>query len=315
MRKILFSVLFGLILSSSQLIADNVKSPLNESGVYLNGKCKAIASSPNGYVYVLTRDKKLICIDYDGEQKEIPVPLNKEIKSEDDYFCDMSVDTKTAYFCAYNYSSILALDINNPKELKVLKLSYNGKPINPMMISRTTDGWCVKDFDFRTFKVDKSGNMTLLPDHSEVILDKDGKPVILEQPKANPDGTTVFPNKVFSENNSIKWIAPAPLDSTKKVTNIEYLGYNSDRGLDIYLVTSASGELDGENTIYAIDSNNKIVCQRILPYPSLDFLMRYCKLSSDGSVIAVYANHENPDGQFIIKKYELKEGIEAPQKG
>ena len=317
MRKsIITAALFGLMLSSGTLMAENIKQPLNETGIYLKGKCKAIASSPDGYVYVLTRDKKLIRLDEDGEQKEISIPLNKEIKSEDDYFCDMAVDTKCAYFCAYNYSSILALDINNPKELKSLNLSYENKPINPMILTRNYEGWCLKDFDNRTFKIDKKGQMTLLPESTEVTLDKNGKSVIIEETKFNNEtSTTIFPNKVFTNDiNTLRWTAPNAQEP-KKVTSIEYLGFNIDRGLDVYMVKSASGDMDTEITIYAVNNSNNIVAKRNIPNGSLDFIMRYCKLNSDGSVIAVYADPENPDEQFILKKFELNSIETAPTKG
>ncbi|MBQ3643962.1 MAG: hypothetical protein II961_05145 [Candidatus Riflebacteria bacterium] len=314
MRKLFFAALFGIMLSSGEIMADNVKQPLNENGLYIKGVCKAIASSPDGYVYVLTRDKRLIRIDYDGDQKEIAIPFNKEIKSEDDYFCDMAVDTKTAYFCGYNYSSILALDVNNPKELKAMNLSYENKPINPMIISRNIDGWCLKDFDFRTFKVDKKGQMTLLPDSTEVVLDKKCQSVIVEQPVFTEEGKTIFPKKVFKEDKSVRWVAPEA-EAPKQVTSIEYLGFDIDRSLDVYLVKAASGELDTEVTIYAVNNtNNSIVSKKVIPNSSLNFIMRYCKLTTDGSIIAVYADPQNPDEQFILKKFELK-GIEPPNKG
>ncbi len=313
-NKIIAAALFGL-LSSGMLMAENAKQPLNERGIYIKGVCKAIDSSPDGYVYVLTRDKQLIRFDEDGEQKVIPIPFNKEIKSEDDYFCDMTVDTKCAYFCAYNYSSILALDLNNPKELKALNLSYENKPINPMILTRNYEGWCVKDFDSRTFKIDKKGNLTLLPASTEVTLDKNGKSVIIEETKFNTEtGTTSFPRKVFSNDlNTVRWVAPEA-EAPKQVTSIEYLGFNIDRGLDVYLVKSASGDMDTEITIYAVNNSNEIIAKKVIPNGSLDFIMRYCKLANDGSIIAVYADPENPNEQFILKKFEIKE-IEAPTKG
>ena len=58
-------------------------------------------------------------------------------------------------------------------------------------------------------------------------------------------------------------------------------------------------------TIYAVDSNNKIIYQKQLPNPNYDFIMRYCKLASDGSIIAVYADLNDPDGKFILKRFVL----------
>ena len=58
----------------------------------------------------------------------------------------------------------------------------------------------------------------------------------------------------------------------------------------------------------------EIIAKKVIPNGSLDFIMRYCKLANDGSIIAVYADPENPNEQFILKKFEIKE-IEAPTKG
>ncbi len=311
MKKLLLTALIGIMFSSNSLFAGNSNNALNETGININGVCKAISSSPDGYVYVLTRDKKLIRIDSDGTQTEIIVPLKKEIKSENDYFCDMVVDTKSAYFCAYSYSSIFVLDLNNPKELKTIKLSYDNKPLNPMTISKTKNGWSLKDFEFRTFKIDNSGNLCLQPKFSELILDNNGKPVIMEQPKVNPDGTTIFPNKVFDENNKEKWVAPT---QQNQATSIEYLGYNSNRKLDFYLVSTSMGELDVETTVYAVDKNKEIVASKAIPSCSLDFIMRYCKLASDGSIIAIYASQDNPDEKAVLKRFEITNN-EPSQKG
>ena len=72
--------------------------------------------------------------------------------------------------------------------------------------------------------------------------------------------------------------------------------------------------MDTEITIYAVNNSNNVVAKKIIPNGSLDFIMRYCKLANDGSIIAVYADPENPNDQFILKKFEIKE-IEVPNKG
>ena len=62
--------------------------------------------------------------------------------------------------------------------MNIKGLTYENASIKPMMISRYHFGWIIKDFENRTFKVDNSGKMTLLPDLSEVILDKSGNAII-----------------------------------------------------------------------------------------------------------------------------------------
>ncbi len=305
MKKILFASLLALIISSGQIMADN-SNKLNETGVRLSGYCKAIASSSDGYTYVLMKDKRLIRIDIDGEQKEYIIPLDKEIKAQDDYFCDMAVDTKAAYFVGYNYSSIQVLDLNNPKELKTLPLSFENKPVKPMMITRISNGWCIKDFDFRIFLVDSKGNLSLLPQNSNINLDKDGKALMLSNPFLNKDGITEFPNKILYEDNSIKWDIPEN-EFDKPITNIEYLGYAVDQNNDIYLIRTSKGEFNTELFIVAVNNKKEIISKKPIPTTNLDFMMRFCKLASDGSVIAAYGAPETPDDIAILKKFELKE--------
>ncbi len=85
--------------------------------------------------------------------------------------------------------------------------------------------------------------------------------------------------------------------------------------MQLIITSAASGELDTEVTIYAVNNtNNSIVAKKVIPNSSLNFIMRYCKLTTDGSIIAVYADPQNPDEQFILKKFEMK-GIEPPNKG
>ena len=312
MRNIILASLLALVLTTVQSFAQETIKPIDEAGIFLDGDCKAIASSPDGSTYVLMLDKKLIKIDSYGYQKVIPIPFNKPLQNLNDYFCDMDVDNKTAYFCCYNSSSIVALNLKDPKELKALKLSYENQPIRPMLINKTKDGWVIKDFDYRTFKVDSKGKLTLLPNFSEVMLDRDGKPVI----KVNPyhkEGKLVFPGKINNEKNETKWTAPTP-EPPLVVMNVEYLGYDTNQDVDMYLAKYSSGDLTLDNRLFAVDSNNQIVAQRLIPPTSLSFIMRYCKLANDGSIIAVYSDPENPNDRVILKKFELTPDT-APQKG
>lgn len=316
MRKLLLSTLFAFLMAPALMAADN-KQVLNEAGVSLTGYCKAIASAPDGTAYVLMKDSRLVRIDVDGSISEIKIPLNKEIKSMDDYFCDMAVDTKAAYFCDYNDSAIVFLDLNNPKELKNLAVKYDGKEINPMMISKTMEGWTLSDAEQRTFKVDKSGNVTLLPANSQIVLDKSEKAVVSVIPYEENE-KTVWPGKLLSEDNSVKWVAPAP-QQPQNVMNIEYLGYDSDRSRDVYLVSTASGDCDTKFTVYAIDGQGEVASKKVIPLSNIETLMRFCKLSSDGAVLAAYGDPNDPENKVLLKRFELetidKDAPQAEPKG
>lgn len=304
MRKLILSSLFALMFAPSIMAADApAKKILDEAGICLNGNCKAIAASPDGSAYVLMKDCRLVHVDTDGTITEIKVPLNKEIKTMDDYFCDMVVDTKAAYFCGYNYSSVMALDFNDPKELKPLTVKYDNKEIKPLRISRASDGWTLAD-DSNTYKIDKTGNATVLPENSQIVLDEADNAVISVYPYEE-EGKTVYPGKLLNQDKTVKWTAPTP-HQPKVVMGIEYLGFDSDNKRDVYLVNSASGDMDVKFTIYAVDKGNKIVSKRNIPLSNIETLMRFCKLSSDGSILAVYAEPNDPDGKVLLKRFELK---------
>ena len=125
-------------------------------------------------------------------------------------------------------------------------------------------------------------------------------------PFLNKDGITEFPNKILYEDNSIKWDIPEN-EFDKPITNIEYLGYAVDQNNDIYLIRTSKGEFNTELFIVAVNNKKEIISKKPIPTTNLDFMMRFCKLASDGSVIAAYGAPETPDDIAIIKKYELKD--------
>lgn len=300
MKKILLTSLFAMLLSTLPIMAEN---NIGEKGINLDGQCKAIASSPDGSTYVLMEDRRLICIAPNGQKKEITIPLIDNTEEQDDDFNDMAVDTKAIYLCGYNYPSIFTIDLSNPTELISLSLSYENEPVIPMVISRYEFGWTIKDSENRTFKVDNSGKMTLLPDSSEIILDKSGKAIINVLPYQE-DEDIVYPGKLLFEDSTLKWAAPVP-ELPKVVMGIEYLGYDANQGREIYLVKNSSGDMDSEMNVYAVDADNKIVAQKQIPVQSIDFIMRYCKLANDGTVIAVYGDPEDPEKKVVLKQFNL----------
>ena len=57
----------------------------------------------------------------------------------------------------------------------------------------------IKDCDERTFKVDSKGNVTLLPQFSEVVTDQAGNAVIKAQPYHDKDGNIIFPGTICKD--------------------------------------------------------------------------------------------------------------------
>ena len=70
----------------------------------------------------------------------------------------------------------------------------------------------------------------------------------------------------------------------------------------------------GQIFIVAVNNKKEIISKKPIPTTNLDFMMRFCKLVSDGSVIAAYGDAEKPDDIAIIKRFELK-GKEPDQAG
>jgi hypothetical protein len=85
--------------------------------------------------------------------------------------------------------------------------------------------------------------------------------------------------------------------------SIEFLGKDKDQRY-IFLVNAASGELDTKVTLYAV-KENKIVASRMIPPANAPYVMRYCRLSPDGTILLLLADPNGRDG-VILKRLNLE---------
>lgn len=273
----------------------------SEAGVFVPGSFLSISdtSGIDSSVYLLGRDHRVVKLSADGAQQVIALPT-LEGAGEDDYFCDMAADERGLSFCGYAFSGIYFLDFNKPEKLDFIKVTVDGQPINLMMIARKGEGWCVKDADERVLHVAVDGSVRQLPQHASIESDKYGTSVIIPPPRDQGD-KIVYPGNVLREDGQPLWIAPSP-ESPREIMAVEYLG-NDNEQRDIFLVTTASGELDAENTLYAV-KHSKIVAKRLVMQPSVMGVMRYCRLAADGSILVITADPNGRDG-VLIKRLSL----------
>ncbi len=312
MKAFFIICVLSILFYTNQAFGETPKDLIGESGIRIKGKCIAIASSPDGYFYILKYDNKLIRIDSEGKQKEVHIPMNKEVINTNDYFCDMDVDDNNVYFCGYKYSSIVALNRNNHKELRSLNISYDNKDLHPMMVSCSSKGWLIREDDGRTFEVDKKGKISLFPQNSEIVTDKLGKAVIKSNEYKDQDGKYVYPGTILNFDKSIKWKAPL-LESSKYVLGVSYLGYDKDKETDIYYVGYTDVNNRIEAYVYAINNKNEIVAKQNIPILSLYNIIRNIKLAKDGSIIAVYKDSTNTEEGIILRRFILNPESTKPQ--
>lgn len=302
MKNRLISLVAACLLAPTMLVAAENK-PLDENGISVKGDCAAIAAAPDGSAYLLMRDHRIVKVDYEGVVSEIALPKPENI-DDGDYYADIAADDNCIYLSNYSYSGIFYLDLGKPDKLNLMKLQWEGKSINPMMVSKSGDSWCIRDAEERIFKVDEKSGMTLLPKNSYVELDGKGQSLIQQIPEQQGD-TIVYPGKVNNSDGTLRWAAPAPV-APRQIMSIDYLGYDTDQNRDIYLVYEASGELDEQVKAYSL-KNGDIDAERFIPVGTIDTISRYCKVTADGAIIAVYADEQNPD-KVILKRFELKKG-------
>lgn len=305
--KTIIGILISFILFAPVTFAAEIEkpAPTGEAGVFFPGRFAGVAGAADGSVYLLARDHRVIKIAPDGQQQIIKLPAIAEAK-EDDYLCDIAADDKNLAFCGYPFSGIFVLDLSKPEKFDFIPLTVDGQPLNIMMIARKGDGWCVKDADERVLHVAADRSISHLPKFSELESDKYGKAVIVPPPADHGD-KIVYPGNALREDGTPMWIAPAS-SAPREIMSLEYLGYDAAQR-DMFMVTTASGELDAETTLYAVQ-HSQIVASRKIPGSDAEGVMRYCRLSPDGSILLIQAD---PNGQEGIYLKRLK--LESTQPG
>ncbi len=303
MSKLILILLAVILAVPTAFAAFPGEVDLLEAGVFVAGNFLAISDIPgiaDGSVYLLGRDHRVVELSADGGQQSLPLP-SLEGAGEDDYFCDMVADERGLSFCGYAFSGVYFLDFNELEKLNFIKVRVADQPVNVMMIARKGEGWCIKDADERVLHVALDGSVRQLPQHASIESDKYGTSVIIPPPRDQGD-KIVYPGNVLREDGQPLWIAPSP-ESPREIMAIEYLGNDSTQR-DIFLVTTASGELDAENTLYAV-KHSKVVAKRVVVQPSVMGVMRYCRLSADDSILIITSDPNGRDG-VLVKRLSLE---------
>lgn len=295
--------LIVIILASIAMIpvvfAAETTVPGSEGGIFVAGSFTGISSTPDGTLYLLGRDHRIVRLAPDGQQKSIPLPAIEGV-GEDSYFCDMAAGENVLAFCGYAFSGVYVLDLSRPEKLEFIKVVVENKPVNLLMIARGGDGWCVKDAEERVMHVSADGTIRHLPQYGAIELDKYGKAVIIPPPRDMGD-RIVYPGNVFREDGQPLWIAPSP-ESPREIMAVEYLGCDNEQR-DIFMVTTASGELDAETSLFAV-KHSKVVAKRAIPQPTAMGVMRYCRLAQDGTVLLLLADPNEREG-VLVKRISL----------
>lgn len=297
----LICIFLSLILAVPSLFAGSPLQAANrsEAGVFVPGEFFSISGTADGSVYLLGADHQVVKLLANSEQQIIPIPL-LEGADVDDYLCDMVADDQGLSFCGYAFSGIYRFDFAFPEEIGFFEVSVDDQPINPMMIARKGNGWCLKDAEERTIQVAADGSVKLLPQYSSIESDKFGTSVIIPPPYDDID-KIVYPGAAYRENKEPIWSAPKP-ESPRDVVSMEYLGSDSEQR-DIFLVVTCSGELDAEYTLYAV-KNGETMAIRAIIQPTANRVMRYCRLSPDDSILVIIADPNGREG-VMIKRLNL----------
>ncbi len=298
MTKLIVIILASIAIIPAAFGAETA-APSSEAGVFVAGNFTGVSATPDGTIYLLGRDHRVIKLSPDGQQKSMPLPAVDGI-GEDSYFCDMAAGENQLAFCGYAFSGIYVLDLNKPEKLDFIKVAVENQPVNLLMVAKSSDSWCVKDAEERVMQVAAEGVLRQLPQYAAIETDKYGKAVIIPPPRDMGD-KIVYPGNVMREDGQPLWIAPAP-ESPREIMAVEYLGCDNEQR-DIFMVTTASGELDAETTLFAV-KHSKVVARRAIPQPTAMGVMRYCRLAPDGSILLLLADPNEREG-VLVKRISL----------
>jgi len=295
----LIVIILALITIIPAAFAAEAAALASEAGVFVAGSFTGVSSTPDGAIYLLGRDHRVVKLTQDGRQQSVPLPAVEGI-GEDSYFCDIAAGEGQLAFCGYAFSGVYVLDLNNLEKLDFIKVAVENQPVNLLMVARSGDGWCVKDAEERVMQVAVDGALKHLPQFAAIETDKYGKAVIIPPPRDMGD-KIVYPGNVFREDGQPLWIAPSP-ESPREIMAVEYLGCD-DEQRDIFMVTTASGELDAETTLFAV-KHSKVVARRKIPQPTAMGVMRYCRLAPGGSILLLLADPNEREG-VLVKRISL----------
>lgn len=299
MTKLIVIIMALITIIPAAFAAETNAAPASEAGIFVAGSFTGVSSTPDGTIYLLGRDHRVVKLFADGKQESMTLPAVEGI-GEDSYFCDIAAGENQLAFCGYAFSGVYVLDLNNPEKLDFIKVAVENQPVNLLMVGRSGDSWCVKDAEERVMQIADAGVLRHLPQYAAIETDKYDKAVIIPPPRDMGD-KIVYPGNVFREDGQPLWIAPSP-ETPREIMAVEYLGCDNEQR-DIFMVTTASGELDAETTLFAV-KHSKVVARRAIPQPTAMGIMRYCRLAPDGSILMLLADPNEREG-VLVKRISL----------
>jgi len=275
-----------------------------DTTTFVPGRFVSLAAAPDGSVYLLARDQRVVKIDQDGRQTEIALP---QINGKPVEFSDMVVRDGQLLFCGFPYADIYALDLRKSSVYKVIKTGSDAK--NLLNLAVKGYGLCVRDADYNLFSLVEGKPATRLDKNAELESDAEGRTVVIPSPAQMGD-KILSAGRVMKDDGRLFWVAPAP-ESPKQIMSIDFLGTDAaDRY--IFRVVAASGELDTEYTLHAVVRGRSVASMQI-PGPEGLEMQHYFRLAPDGSILLVQADSLGREG-IRLKRLQLKDGefIAAP---
>lgn len=290
------------VMAVTPCFAGNLSLP--ERGIFVPGRFASFAVAADGAIYLLARDQKVIEVSVTGEQKTIALPtINSEIAE----FSDLAAVGGKLYFCGYKYRDIFVLDLADPVVYTSIK---TGAPAeNLLNIAVKGDGFCVRDADFNLYQVVVGQPAKKLSRDASLESDNNGKTVVIPPPTQS--GLEIVPpGRVFFEDRTPLWEAPVP-KAPAQIISLEFLGVDAlDRY--VFMVISASGELDARHALYAV-KDGKEAASLAIPGPDALEMQRYLCLVSGGTILMLQADAQGKEGVWI-KELKLEDGkFVAPQ--
>ena len=273
----------------------------DENDIFVPGRFMSIAAASDA-LYLLGDDNQVICVNPDHSQTNIALPQIMESKPTD-RFSDLAVSGNTLAFCGFPFPVVFTLDLKNPIEFDIIRASdQEAASLHLMNISTNSAGWRVRDADGLVFQLANEQPLTRLPEFAALEADEGGKAVIMPPPR-NENGVMIT-GRVQKEDGRPLWVAPAP-KAPRQVMSVDFLGFDSN-GRHIFVVMTASGELDSEFTVYAV-RRGKVVASALIPGPAGLEMQRFYRLAPDGRVIYAQAATKGDKEGLIIRSLQLAE--------
>lgn len=293
---------FSIVMMVPAAFAAETTAAANENDIFIPGRFMSLATAADGSIYLLTDANQVVCVNPDRSQKTITLPMVMESKAGD-RFCDLAVSGNTLAFCGFPFPVVFSIDLGNPVDYKIIRASdQEAASLHLMNISIDQAGWRVRDADGLVFQLADGKPLLRLPEFATLEADEGNKAVLMPPPR-NENGVMIT-GRVQKEDGRPLWVAPVP-EAPRQVMSVDFLGFDNN-GRHVFVVMTASGELDSEFTAYAV-RRGKVVASGQIPGPAGLEMQRFYRLAPDGSIVYAQAGENNNEKGIVIKRLQLNE--------